>query len=66
MISSTESAGVRMQGAAVGGGDPMTRKFRPLMLSGIQPTGALMIGNYVGALIHWVELQATYDSFFLI
>jgi tryptophanyl-tRNA synthetase len=36
------------------------------MLSGVQPTGALMIGNYVGALKHWVELQATHDSFFLL
>lgn len=25
-----------------------------------------MIGNYVGALKHWVELQATHDSFFLL
>ena len=44
----------------------MAGKFRPLMLSGIQPTGALMIGNYVGALKHWVELQATHESFFLL
>jgi tryptophanyl-tRNA synthetase len=36
------------------------------MLSGIQPTGALMIGNYVGALKHWVDLQATHESFFLL
>jgi hypothetical protein len=28
----------------------MAENYRPLMLSGIQPTGALMIGNYVGAL----------------
>jgi tryptophanyl-tRNA synthetase len=28
----------------------MPEKSNPLMLSGIQPTGALMIGNYVGAL----------------
>jgi len=36
------------------------------MLSGIQPTGELMIGNYVGALKNWVELQAAYESFFLV
>jgi tryptophanyl-tRNA synthetase len=44
----------------------MAEKSTPLMLSGIQPTGALMIGNYVGALKHWVELQATHASFFLL
>jgi tryptophanyl-tRNA synthetase len=36
------------------------------MLSGIQPTGALMIGNYVGALKNWVDLQATHESFFML
>jgi tryptophanyl-tRNA synthetase len=44
----------------------MAEKSTPVMLSGIQPTGALMIGNYVGALKHWVELQATHASFFLL
>jgi len=27
------------------------------ILSGVQPTGKLHIGNYVGALANWVELQ---------
>jgi tryptophanyl-tRNA synthetase len=44
----------------------MAEISRPMMLSGIQPTGALMIGNYVGAVKNWVELQATYDSFFFV
>ncbi|MBI5577750.1 MAG: tryptophan--tRNA ligase [Deltaproteobacteria bacterium] len=44
----------------------MAEKSKPLMLSGIQPTGALMIGNYVGALKNWVELQASHESFFLL
>jgi len=66
VISSPESAGGNMQDAAVRVGDPMAEKSRPLMMSGIQPTGALMIGNYVGALKHWVELQATHESFFLL
>ncbi len=33
------------------------------ILSGVQPTGKLHIGNYVGALSNWVELQHQYDSF---
>lgn len=44
----------------------MARDSKSLMLSGIQPTGELMIGNYVGALKNWVELQAAYESFFLL
>ncbi|MFC1499902.1 tryptophan--tRNA ligase [Candidatus Zixiibacteriota bacterium] len=33
------------------------------ILSGVQPTGKLHIGNYVGALANWVELQHQYESF---
>ncbi len=35
-------------------------------MSGIQPTGNLHIGNYLGALVNWVELQRQYESFFCI
>jgi tryptophanyl-tRNA synthetase len=44
----------------------MAEKTRSLMLSGIQPTGELMVGNYVGALKNWVKLQATYKSYFFL
>ncbi|HLD60911.1 MAG TPA: tryptophan--tRNA ligase [Patescibacteria group bacterium] len=30
---------------------------KPIVLSGIQPTGNLHIGNYLGAVKNWVELQ---------
>jgi len=33
------------------------------VLSGIQPTGDLHLGNYLGAIRNWVELQQEYDSF---
>ena len=36
------------------------------VLSGIQPTGQLHIGNYLGALKNWAEIQADYESFFCI
>jgi len=36
------------------------------ILSGIQPTGNLHIGNYLGALKNWVRLQAEYDCIFCI
>ena len=34
------------------------------ILSGIQPTGALHIGNYLGALKNWVALQEDYEAFY--
>jgi tryptophanyl-tRNA synthetase len=36
------------------------------IFSGMQPTGNLHIGNYLGALRNWVSLQHEYDSFFCI
>ena len=44
----------------------MAGKSRSLMLSGIQPTGELMLGNYIGAVKNWVELQASHESFILL
>ena len=36
------------------------------ILSGMRPTGKLHLGNYVGALRNWVNLQDDYDCFFFI
>jgi tryptophanyl-tRNA synthetase len=36
------------------------------IFSGAQPTNNLHIGNYLGALRNWVELQNEYESFFCI
>ena len=36
------------------------------IFSGIQPSGALHIGNYLGAVKNWAELQHKYESFFCI
>ncbi len=36
------------------------------VLSGIQPTGHLHIGNYLGALRNWVKMQHDFDSIFCI
>ncbi len=36
------------------------------VLSGIQPTGHLHIGNYLGALRNWVKMQHDYESIFCI
>jgi tryptophanyl-tRNA synthetase len=36
------------------------------VLSGIQPTGRLHLGNLIGAVENWVRLQEKYDCFFFI
>ncbi|WP_024546679.1 tryptophan--tRNA ligase [Picosynechococcus sp. NKBG15041c] len=36
------------------------------ILSGVQPTGNLHLGNYLGAIQNWVEIQQNYDSFFCV
>ena len=36
---------------------------RPRVLSGVQPTGALHLGNWLGAIRNWVALQDTHDTF---
>ena len=42
----------------------MSEKKR--ILSGMRPTGALHLGNYLGALANWVEMQNEYDCFFFV
>ncbi len=36
---------------------------RRRVLSGVQPTGALHLGNWLGAIRNWVDLQTTHDTF---
>lgn len=39
---------------------------RPRTLSGIQPTGGIHLGNYLGAVRNWVDQQDIYDNVFSI
>jgi tryptophanyl-tRNA synthetase len=36
------------------------------VLSGVQPTGNLHLGNYLGAIRNWVEAQNQYDNYFCV
>ncbi|GAA7170828.1 tryptophan--tRNA ligase [Helicobacter pylori] len=36
------------------------------VFSGIQPTGQIHLGNYLGAIKHWVEMQDEYENLFCI
>lgn len=39
---------------------------KKIVFSGVQPSGALTIGNYIGAIKNWVELQDEYDCYYCI
>lgn len=39
---------------------------RSRVLSGVQPTGALHLGNWLGAIRNWVDLQHDHDTFFCV
>ena len=39
---------------------------RETIFSGIQPSGELHLGNYLGAIRNWVTLQSSYRCFFCI
>lgn len=43
-----------------------TKIMKPRIFSGIQPSGNLHIGNYLGAIKNWVKLQDDYDSIFCV
>lgn len=39
---------------------------KKVIFSGIQPSGELTIGNYLGAIKNWVKLQDDYDCYFCV
>lgn len=39
---------------------------KPIVLSGCQPSGELTIGNYLGALKQWVNMQDDHDCFYML
>jgi tryptophanyl-tRNA synthetase len=39
---------------------------KPRVLSGVQPTGALHLGNWLGAIRNWVDLQDSHDTYFCV
>ena len=44
----------------------MVKKFPELVFSGVQPTGSLHLGNYLGALKRFVEMQATHHCLYCV
>lgn len=39
---------------------------KQVVFSGVQPTGVMTLGNYLGALKNWVKLQDDYDCYYCI
>ena len=46
---------------------PPPTSGKPRLLSGMQPThDSLHLGNYLGALVNWVQMQETHDAFYVV
>ena len=39
---------------------------KKFIFSGIQPSGNLTLGNYLGAIKSWVELQKEYECYYCV
>lgn len=44
----------------------MSTEAKPRIFSGVQPTGNIHLGNYLGAFRNWVRLQDDYDAIYCI
>jgi tryptophanyl-tRNA synthetase len=44
----------------------LNKNNKPTVFSGVQPSGVLHIGNYLGALAQWVEMQNQYNCIFCV
>ncbi len=44
----------------------MSLSFTPRVFSGMQPTGNLHLGNYLGAMLNWIKMQATHETIYCI
>lgn len=47
-------------------GENAKTERRKRVLSGVQPTGTVHLGNYLGAIRNWVNLQDMYDTYFMV
>jgi tryptophanyl-tRNA synthetase len=41
-------------------------QFSPRVFSGMQPTGNLHLGNYLGAMLNWIKMQATHEAIYCV
>lgn len=41
-------------------------KLKERVFSGMQPTGSLHLGNYLGAMVNWIEMQKTHECIYCV
>jgi tryptophanyl-tRNA synthetase len=41
-------------------------QFTPRVLSGMQPTGNLHLGNYLGAMLNWIKMAGTHETLYCV
>ena len=46
--------------------DPPMTEFQPRVFSGVQPSGNLHLGNYLGAIVNFVALQQSHDCIYCV
>uniref|UniRef100_A0A1D1YAK8 tryptophan--tRNA ligase n=1 Tax=Anthurium amnicola TaxID=1678845 RepID=A0A1D1YAK8_9ARAE len=51
---------------AAGGSESSASPRKKRVVSGVQPTGSVHLGNYLGAIKNWISLQNTYETLFFI
>lgn len=43
-----------------------SKQIKERVFSGMQPTGSLHLGNYLGAMLQWIELQKTHECIYCV
>jgi len=64
--STTESVAAPPLESAPAPADGGTPAIKKRVLSGVQPTGSIHLGNYLGAIQQWVRNQDVYDNYFCV
>ncbi len=41
-------------------------QFTPRVFSGMQPTGNLHLGNYLGAMVNWIKMQSSHECIYCV
>ncbi|KAF7830099.1 tryptophan--tRNA ligase, chloroplastic/mitochondrial isoform X1 [Senna tora] len=63
---SLSGAGVRCCSTSESVSKTSPTSVKKRVVSGVQPTGSVHLGNYLGAIKNWIGLQDTYDTLYFI